>query len=502
MSPILLFLEETNFLFPTLFLILLPLLFFTIKHLKTSSLPPGPFPWPILGNLLQLGKDPLHIALKRFSQTHGPLFRLKLGTQLVVVGSSPAAAIEILKTNDRNLSARYVPEAIPFKSSELNNFSIGWVLECNESWKHSRMLCRSELFSAKALGSQASIREKKAMEMLRLVGKREGEMVKIREFAFATIFNMMSDILVSKDLLDFEMESINGGMSGLLRNLAELGSTPNVSDLFPVLSQLDLQSLRKRSREVFERISKIWEAIIKERKDRKILEDVLGKNDFLDVLIENDFPDNQINILLMELLSAGTDSSSITIEWTMTELIKNPKYMKKVQEELTREIKQDQLVKESDLPKLTYLEACVKESLRLHPPAPIPIPRRASETCQVMNYTIPKNTQVLVNIWEIGRDPNYWEDPLEFKPERFLDSSLDFKGNNYEFLPFSSGRRMCPGISMAAKQVPLVLASLIHSFDWSLPQGMEANELDMSETYDIALLKKQPLLLIPRAKML
>ena len=200
-----------------------------------------------------------------------------------------------------------------------------------------------------------------------------------------------------------------------------------------------------------------------------------------------------------ELISAGTDTSSSTIEWAMTELIKNPKCMKIVQEELTREIIQD-MVTESHLSKLPYLQACVKETLRLHPPAPFLLPRRAIESCQVMNYTIPKDSQVLVNVWAIGRDPKSWKDPLVFKPERFLDSSFDFKGNDFEFLPFGGGRRICAGMPMAAKHVPLVVASFIRFFDWSLPYGKDPNDLNMSAEYGITLMKEEPLILIPKIK--
>lgn len=174
--------------------------------------------------------------------------------------------------------------------------------------------------------------------------------------------------------------------------------------------------------------------------------------------------------------------------------------MSKVREELAGEIKKD-MVKESQLPQFPYLQACVKEALRLHPPAPLLLPHRAIEACQVMNYTIPKNSQVLVNVWAIGRDPMNWEDPLVFKPERFLNSALDFKGNDFEFLPFGAGRRICPGLPMAAKQMPIVLASLIHFFDWSLPQGIDPNKLDMSEKFGVTLQKEQPLLLIPKARI-
>lgn len=209
-----------------------------------------------------------------------------------------------------------------------------------------------------------------------------------------------------------------------------------------------------------------------------------------------------------ELFTAGADTSTSTIEWAMAELIKNPESMEKVVEELDKEgivLNQDS-VKESNLVKLPYLQACVKETLRLHPPAPLLLPHRASETCQVMNHRIPKDAQVLVNVWAIGRDPSVWDEPLKFKPERFLNSSaMDFKGNDFELLPFGAGRRICPGLSMAARHVPLVLASLIHCFDWSLPQDKDDHhhqqqQLDMNEKFGVTLQKEKPLLLIPKSR--
>lgn len=180
----------------------------------------------------------------------------------------------------------------------------------------------------------------------------------------------------------------------------------------------------------------------------------------------------------------------------MAELIKNPKCLHKVEEEIATQITKTTL-KESHIPHLKYLQACVKETLRLHPPGPFLLPHRATENCQVLNYTIPKDTQVLVNFWAIGRDPKYWEDPLTYNPERFLNSKLDFKGNDYEFIPFGSGRRICPGLPMAAKQVALIVAYLIHFFKWSLPNG---KGLNMSDKYGLTLGMEQPLLLIPQVK--
>ena len=259
MSPTALFTQETSLLFPTILLVFFPLIFLVTKRLKSSffkspPLPPGPSPWPILGNIPHLKNEPLYVTLARFAKTYGSdLISLKLGSQLLVVGSSPAAAMEILKTHDRNLSARYVPHIIPAKNPEYNNFSLGWTFECNDSWKNMRSLCRADLFSVKALQSQASIREKKVVEMLEFISKMEGKVVKIRDIIFASIFNMMGNILLSKDFLNLELEyrSVDGqGISSFLRELFGLGAIPNISDMYPVLGPLDLQKLRKKSMDI------------------------------------------------------------------------------------------------------------------------------------------------------------------------------------------------------------------------------------------------------------
>lgn len=181
----------------------------------------------------------------------------------------------------------------------------------------------------------------------------------------------------------------------------------------------------------------------------------------------------------------------------MAELMKNKKALSKVQEELKCNSNNNlNIIGESEVSNLSYLNACIKETLRLHPAVPFLIPRRAFETCEVMNYTIPKNTQIFINVWAIGRDPKVWEDSLSFTPERFLGSSLDFKGQNYEFIPFGAGRRMCPGLPLGIKIIQSILASLINQFDWVLPNNEDPAKLDMKGKFGVTLQKEKPLRLI------
>ncbi|KAF3672742.1 hypothetical protein T459_00373 [Capsicum annuum] len=482
-------------------LFLLPLIIFIFRVFKSSKitqLPPGPTPWPVIGNIFHMGKMP-HITLTNFAKAYGPIISLKFGTKWLVVGSSPSVAIEILKTHDRILSARHVPNAVPSEGSDLEKTSLGWNSGCSSRWRYLRTLCKTELFSGKVLESQACLREKKVKELVEFLRSKEGQVVNIGELVFATALNMLSNVLISKDMANFDNETEDGDIRNLVREIVEAVSAPNISDFYQILGKLDLQGLRKKYINVAKQFRSKWEPILEERRNSRE-NGSSSQQDFLETLLDNDFTNDCIHQLFMELLSAGSDTITSTIEWAMAELIKNVEPMKKVQEELEIELSKSDYLKESQLLQMSYVQACVKETLRLHPPAPLLLPHRAIESCQVMSYTIPKDAQIMVNVWAITRDPLIWEEPEMFRPQRFLRSDMDFKGNDFEFLPFGAGRRICPGLPMAAIKIPLVLASLVHFFDWELPHGKCPAELDMTEKIGVTLQKKEPLLLIPKAR--
>ena len=198
---------------------------------------------------------------------------------------------------------------------------------------------------------------------------------------------------------------------------------------------------------------------------------------------------------MQDIFIAGTDTSSATVVWTMAELIRNPIVMRKAQDEVRGVIKGKGKVEESDLSELIYLKLVIKESFRLHPPVPSLVPRVTTERCTIEGYEIPAKTMVFVLAKMIGRDPKYWENPNEFFPERFLDSSIDYKGNHFELLPFGAGRRGCPGMNFAIHLVELTLANLLYRFNWDLPHGMKIEDLNMEESAGITVQKKFPLCL-------
>lgn len=197
------------------------------------------------------------------------------------------------------------------------------------------------------------------------------------------------------------------------------------------------------------------------------------------------------------MFTAGTDTISTLLEWAMTELIRHQDIMKKLQEE-TRNVVGDRThITEDDLGHMKYLKAVVKETLRLHPPIPLLVPRENRQEMKLNNYNVDAGTRVIINAWAIARDPKYWDQPEEFKPERFLNSSIDVKGNDFELIPFGAGRRGCPGIVYATVANELVLANLVHQFNWELPGGTAGVEaLDMSETVGLTMHRKTPLIAV------
>ncbi|KAI3757391.1 hypothetical protein L6452_04928 [Arctium lappa] len=478
------------------FLISWLLLFFLYRMLtnptssKTLPLPPGPYPWPIIGNFFHFGKN-LHLRLADMARVHGPLMSLHLGQQILIVGSSSIVASEILKTHDQTLSGRAVSRLLQKREPTAHNMNLVFTSECNDGWRTLRNIYKSELFSRKALETKVKMRENKVVEMMKYLGSKEGEEIVIKKVAFATSVNILGNALLSIDLVDFEGNGIGARIMKSLKRLAGLASMPLLADLYPVLSSWDLQGWYKQVMHIIHgELGDIWrDTLQRKRNENNVCSDL---KDFTDILIEKGFTDQQINPLMQELFAAGTETTSATTEWLMVELLRNQKLMQKARNEVTKNINSD-VVKESDLVHLPFLEACYKETLRLHPAGPLLLPHRAIEPCEMMGYTIPKDSQIMVNVWAINRDPKVWDDPLSFKPERFVGSKLSYKGNDFEFLPFGSGRRMCPGEAMASKIVLLTVASLILNFDWVLPNDVNPNDIDMEEEMDIAMHKKEPL---------
>lgn len=201
-------------------------------------------------------------------------------------------------------------------------------------------------------------------------------------------------------------------------------------------------------------------------------------------------------MLVQDIFSAGTDTTYTVLEWAMAELLRHPRALNILQTEVRKIANGKPNITHADLEKMHYLRAVLKETLRLHPPIPLLVPRLSTRDVKIQGYDIAAGTMVILNAWTIGRDPRTWDEPDKFKPERFLNSSVDFKGQDFELIPFGAGRRGCPGTSFAMATNELVLANLVNKFDWALPEGLKAEDLDMTECTGLTIHRKVHLLAV------
>nr|ATG29895.1 CYP76AA66 [Taxus chinensis] len=490
----------------TTVLLLFSVLLIWRRKKKTLPLPPGPPGWPLVGNLLQLGEKP-NESLFALSRQYGPLMTLSLGMKTTVVVSSPSMAKEFLKTHDQMFSGRSVIQAA--KAHSYHKTSVIWG-QYGSYWRKLRRISTTELMSAKKVQALQHLRREPLLQMIQLLFEGKGNSVNIFHTILHTALNMMSNMMLSTKVFDTENpDSVE--FTNALTSWVKLAEKPNFADFFPWLGLLDLQGVSRELTAYLRRAHKFLDAFIGNRLETRNRErgrgDREAEKDFLDILLElraDDLTLIDIRALIFELLMAGSDTTGATVEWAMAELIHRPHIMKLVQAEVDQVVGRNRRVEESDIDSLPYLHAVVKEVLRLHPAGPLMIPHRADSSCEVAGFGIPKHTQVWVNVWAIGRDPAIWKEPLEFMPQRFLEgetSKMEFKGQDFEFIPFGAGRRICLGLHLADKMVNLILASLVHSFDWTLAGGMSGEEMDMSDLFGVVLKKRIELEAIPTPRL-
>ncbi|KAK8471383.1 hypothetical protein PHAVU_003G214375 [Phaseolus vulgaris] len=469
---------------------------------NSQSLPPGPRAFPVFGNLLSLHPD-LHTYFAALAQTHGPIYKLRLGSKLAIVITSSALAREVLKDHDTVFANRDVPVA--GRVATYGGVDIAWN-PYGAEWRMLRKVCTAKMLSNITLDSVYDLRRNEMRKTVSYLYGRAESAVNVGEQVFLTVMNVITSMMWGTAVEGAERETLGAEFRELVAEMTQLLGKPNLSDFFPWLARFDLQGVEKEMQVLASRFDGIFERMIGERV--KVDEEENGKRkerkDFLQFLL--DLKDSEsgdsktpltlthIKALFMDMVTGGTDTSSNTIEFAIAEVMHNPEIMKRVQEELEVVVGKDNTVEESHLSKLIYLQAVMKETLRLHPVLPLLIPHCPSQTTNVGGYTIPKGSRVFINVWAIHRDPSIWENPLEFDPTRFLDAKWDFTGNDFSYFPFGSGRRICAGIAMAERTVLYFLATLLHLFDWTIPKG---EKLDTSEKFGIVLKKKTPLVVIP-----
>ncbi|XP_058742883.1 cytochrome P450 71D10-like [Vicia villosa] len=472
----------------------------TTSKNSNANLPPGPWTLPFIGNIHQIISSPLpHHSFKILAQKYGPLMYLRLGKVPYIIASSSEMAKEILKTHDLSFCDR--PNLMLSTIFSYNNTDIIFSVY-GEHWRQLRKICVIELLSVKRVQSFRSIREEEVDDLVKSIAASEGSIVnlsrKISDMAYG---------IVARAAFGKRSKNEQAFKSAIVEIASLLGGFC-IADLYPSIKMLQRMSMAKKKIEKLHiEIDKVMQDIIDDH--RRTQRGVSKDEDIVDTLLkiqqENDQPqhlltDDNMKSIIQDMFGAGTETPSSVVVWCMSEIIKNPKVMEEAQAEVRGVFDKKGVVDETELHQLIYLKSVIKETLRLHPIVPLLVPRENREKCQINGYDIPAKTRVMVNAWAIGRDPKYWAEAESFKPERFLNSTIDLKGTDFEFIPFGAGRRMCPGIAFGLPIVELPLAHLLYHFDWKLPYEMKNQELDMTESVGITLRRKHDLCLIPTTR--
>ncbi|KAK2966908.1 hypothetical protein RJ640_027028 [Escallonia rubra] len=483
-------------------LILLFSFFFSVATKKsTDKLPPGPWKLPLVGNLLCLVGSVPQRALRDLAKKHGPLMHLQLGEISVIVVSTPQMAKEVLKTHDTAFANRQ--ELLATRIIAYDNTDVAFA-PYGSYWRQMRRICTLELLSAKKVRSFRSIREEEVRHLTEFIQSSLGTTINLTEKLYSLLNVITCRAVFGKRCKDQDV------LIQLINESTRLAGGFDVADLFPSKKFIHVLTWsRPKLLKIHHKLDKILDNIISERREilastKKSSNDGKEGEDLIDVLLrlqessglELPITSNNIKAVIMDMFAGGTETSSTTIEWAMVEMIRNPKVMEKAQAEVREALYQKKIIGETDIQELSYLKLVIKETLRLHTPLPLLIPRECREERKIGGYNIPIKTKVMINAWAMSRDPDYWHDAESFIPDRFEKSALDFAGNNLEYIPFGAGRRMCPGVSLGIANVEFPLAALLYHFNWKLPSGIKAEDLDMTETVGATAARKQNLNLI------
>ncbi|KAM7518187.1 hypothetical protein LguiB_017149 [Lonicera macranthoides] len=426
---------------------------------------------------------------------------LRLGSLLALVVSSAKLAKEIMKTHDLVFCSR--PTLLGQQKLSYNGVEVA-LSPYNDYWREMKKIVTLHLFSSKRVQSFRPIREDEVSRMIQKVSQQatSSKIANVSEIVVSLTSTIICRVAFSKRFDEGHEES---RFHGLLTECQAVLASFYISDHFPMMGWLDrVSGLLARQDKNFKEMDSFYQELIDEHLDPERRSST--QEDIIDIFLQLkedqsssfNLTFSHIKALLTNILLGGTDTSASTVVWAMTELMKNPKKMYKAQEEARKLIGKKGRVDEDDLQNLTYLKMVVKEAMRLHPPVPLLLPQIAMQRCVIDGFEIQPKTMVYVNAYTVGRDPECWKDPLKFFPERFMGTTIDYKGQDFGLIPFGAGRRGCPGISMGSTTVELVLSNFLYSFDWVLPVEIKKEEIDTNPMPGITVHKKIPLCLLPK----
>ncbi|KAL6219774.1 hypothetical protein ACLB2K_007533 [Fragaria x ananassa] len=461
---------------------------------RYTNLPPSPsLSLPVLGHL-HLIKPPIHRSFHRLAQKHGPIFSLWFGFRRVVIISSSSAVQECFTKNDIVLANR--PPSLLNKHLGYNQTTMV-SSPYGDHWRNIRRIGTVEVLSTGRLNSFSHVRKDEVKQLLLKLSRHaeeEGRFVKVelRSMLYELTFNNIMTMVAGKRYVGDHVSNKEEGKEfiEIMGEAFSYGGGTNPGEFMPFLKWFGGNDYEKKVKKLAKRADVFLQRLIDEHRNKRASE---SKNTMIEHLLSQQesqaeyYTDEIIKGLILSLLLAGTDTSAVTIEWAMSNLLNHPSVLKKARAEIDAQLHQERLVDESDISKLHYLESIIFETLRLYPAAPMLVPHFASNDCVIGGFDIPSDSMVLVNAWAIHRDPKLWDDPQSFKPERFESGNKD-KEN--KLMPFGMGRRACPGAGLAQREVSLTLASLIQCFEW---ERVSEKEIDMIEGEGLTMPKLVPL---------
>ncbi|KZV39957.1 hypothetical protein F511_11337 [Dorcoceras hygrometricum] len=496
MAPALLFL-----LFPAVFLLL-----HLYRRLR-FRIPPGPRPWPVVGNLYDI-KPVRFRCFAEWAQSYGPIISVWFGSTLNVVVCNAELAKEVLKEKDQQLADRHRSRSAAKFSRDGQDLI--WA-DYGPHYVKVRKVCTVELFSPKRLEALRPIREDEVAAMVESIytdctaPENLGKSLQLKKYLGAVAFNNITRLAFGKRFVNSEglLDKQGQEFKAIVANGLKLGASLAMAEHIPWLRwmfPLDEDAFAKHGAR-------------RDRLTREIMEEHTiarqkngAKQHFFDALLtlqdQYDLTEDTIIGLLWDMITAGMDTTAISVEWAMAELIKNPRVQKKVQDELDSVIGHERVMTEMDFSNLPYLQCVAKEALRLHPPTPLMLPHRANANVKIGGYDIPKGSNVHVNVWAVARDPKVWKNPLEFWPERFLEEDVDMKGHDHRLLPFGAGRRVCPGAQLGINLVTSMIGHLLHHFSWTPRNGSSTEEIDMGENPGLVSYMRIPLEAVPTPRLM
>ncbi|XP_074309068.1 cytochrome P450 89A2-like [Silene latifolia] len=479
-------------------ILLKALLFSKPKSNQNSKLPPGPRTVPIISTILWLRKSTIELesSLRKIRSKFGPIVTIRMASRPFIFVCSQELAHEALVQNGAIFADR--PNALPttkILTSNQHNITSGGY---GPTWRILRRNLTSQILHPARAKDFSHGRRWVLHTLLRNLSADsacDGATVKVANHFHHAMFCLLVYMCFGQKLEESEISDIEALQHRYLTSLSRF----QILNVWPFATKI---LLRSRWNELFDLRRRQEQVLIPHIRARKhqATEDVSSYVDSLMTLelSENDntkrkLTEQEMVTACSEFFNAGTDTTATSLQWIMANIVKYPNIQTAIFEEIKVLIEEKAEVEEDDLPKLPYLKAVVLEGLRRHPPAHFLLPHAVTQETELGGYTVPRNAIVNFTVAEMGRDPDVWEDPMEFRPERFLmgQEELDVTGNReIKMMPFGAGRRICPGIYLAMLHLEYYVANLVWKFEWKVGDGYD---VDLAEKEEFTTVMKHPL---------